>query len=253
MKSFTLEPGEVKSERLLTLPLWFADDGDTMALRMPGLKTTQANSLSFSFEYAQQYMGGTEDGRCDLVMPPAHQVRIDEGSTIDFTGYRHFIEMPDLKAFAYAGFPFSRMADLADTQIVMPARPHPGQITTLLDAVGAIGAETGYPALSLQVLDDWERARTADRDTLLIGTLPEEFRGSGSRRPAAIHAQLGQRANPPAQGDLLHTMADRQPQARVGMTGNRPSPSSWGCNRRPMISAAWWPCWRMDRRGHIAQ
>ena len=121
MKSFTLEPGEIKSERLLTLPLWFADDGDTMALRMPGLKTTQANSLSFSFEYAQQYMGGTEDGRCDLVMPPAHQVRIDEGSTIDFTGYRHFIEMPDLKAFAYAGFPFSRMADLADTQIVMPA------------------------------------------------------------------------------------------------------------------------------------
>ncbi len=53
MKSFTLEPGEIKSERLLTLPLWFADDGDTMALRMPGLKTTQANSLSFSFEYAQ--------------------------------------------------------------------------------------------------------------------------------------------------------------------------------------------------------
>ena len=222
MKSFTLEPGEIKSERLLTLPLWFADDGDTMALRMPGLKTTQANSLSFSFEYAQQYMGGTEDGRCDLVMPPAHQVRIDEGSTIDFTGYRHFIEMPDLKAFAYAGFPFSRMADLADTQIVMPARPHPGQITTLLDAVGAIGAETGYPALSLQVLDDWERARTADRDTLLIGTLPEEFRGDLA--PDALLQSTRSWVNEPTRqhkGDLLHTMADRQPQARVGMTGNR--------------------------------
>ena len=222
MKSFTLEPGEVKSERLLTLPLWFADDGDTMALRMPGLKTTQANSLSFSFEYAQQYMGGTEDGRCDLVMPPAHQVRIDEGSTIDFTGYRHFIEMPDLKAFAYAGFPFSRMADLSDTQIVMPARPHPGQITTLLDAVGAIGAETGYPALSLQVLDDWERARTADRDTLLIGTLPEEFRGDLA--PDALLQSTRSWVNEPTRqhkGDLLHTMADRQPQARVGMTGNR--------------------------------
>lgn len=77
MKSFPLEPGEVKGERLLTLPLWFTDDGDATALRMPGLKTTQANNLSFSFEYAQQYMGGTEDGRCDLVMPPAHQVRID--------------------------------------------------------------------------------------------------------------------------------------------------------------------------------
>lgn len=221
MKSFPLEPGEVKGERLLTLPLWFADDGDATALRMPGLKTTQANNLSFSFEYAQQYMGGTEDGRCDLVMPPAHQVRIDEASTIDFTGYRHFIEMPNLRAFSYGGFPFSRMADLADSQVVMPARPHPEQITTLLDTLGAIGAETGYPALSLRVLDDWEQARTADLDTLLIGTLPEEFRRDPE--PDALLQATRSWVNEPTRqhrGDLLHNMADRQPQARVGMTGN---------------------------------
>lgn len=221
MKSFPLEPGEVKGERLLTLPLWFADDGDATALRMPGLKTTQANNLSFSFEYAQQYMGGTEDGRCDLVMPPAHQVRIDEASTIDFTGYRHFIEMPNLRAFSYGGFPFSRMADLADSQVVMPARPHPEQITTLLDTLGAIGAETGYPALSLRVLDDWEQARTADLDTLLIGTLPEEFRRDPE--PDALLQATRSWVNEPRRqhrGDLLHNMADRQPQARVGMTGN---------------------------------
>ena len=222
MKSFPLEPGEAKSEQLLTLPLWFAADNDATALRMPGLKTTQANSLSFSFEYAREMMGGNEDGRCDLVMPPAHQVRIDEGSTIDFTSYRHFIEMPNLRAFAYAGFPFSRMADLADSQVVMPARPHPAQITTLLDAVGAIGAETGYPALSLRVLDDWEQARTADLDTLLIGTLPEEFQGDLA--PDALLQSTRSWVNEPTrqhQGDLLHSMADRQPQARVGMTGNR--------------------------------
>lgn len=222
MKSFPLEPGEVKGERLLTLPLWFTDDGDATALRMPGLKTTQANNLSFSFEYAQQYMGGTEDGRCDLVMPPAHQVRIDEASTIDFTGYRHFIEMPNLRAFSYGGFPFSRMADLADSQVVMPARPHPEQITTLLDTLGAIGAETGYPALSLRVLDDWEQARTADLDTLLIGTLPEEFRRDPE--PDALLQATRTWVNEPTRqhrGDLLHNMADRQPQARVGMTGNR--------------------------------
>ncbi|MBP0604108.1 cellulose biosynthesis cyclic di-GMP-binding regulatory protein BcsB [Aeromonas sanarellii] len=221
MKSFPIEPGEVKGERLLTLPLWFADDGDATALRMPGLKTTQANNLSFSFEYAQQYMGGTEDGRCDLVMPPAHQVRIDDASTIDFTGYRHFIEMPNLRAFSYGGFPFSRMADLADSQVVMPARPHPEQITTLLDTLGAIGAETGYPALSLRVLDDWEQARTADLDTLLIGTLPEEFKRDPE--PDALLQATRSWVNEPTRqhrGDLLHNMADRQPQARVGMTGN---------------------------------
>ncbi len=222
MKSFPLEPGEAKSEQLLTLPLWFAADDDATALRMPGLKTTQSNSLSFSFEYAREMKGGNENGRCDLVMPPAHQVRIDDGSTIDFSGYRHFIEMPNLKAFAYAGFPFSRMADLADSQVVMPARAHPAQITTLLDAVGAIGAETGYPALSLRVLDDWEQARAADLDTLLIGTLPEEFQGDLA--PDALLQATRSWVNEPTrqhQGDLLHSMADRQPQARVGMTGNR--------------------------------
>lgn len=221
MKSFQLDPGEVKGEQLLTLPLWFAGDDQSRTLRMPGLKTTQANSLSFSFEYAEQFMGGNEDGRCDLVQPPANQVRIDDSSTLDFSGYRHFIEMPNLKAFAHAGFPFSRMADLADTQVVMPTRPAPFQITTLLDAVGAIGAETGYPALSLRLLDDWEQARKADLDTLLIGTLPKEFQQDVD--PDALLASTRSWVNQPHRdykGDLLYTQADREPQTRVGMTGN---------------------------------
>lgn len=222
MKSFPLEPGEFKSEQLLTLPLWFATDDQARALRMPGLKTTQVNNLSFSFEYAQESMGGNANGRCDLVLPPAHQVRIDDSSTIDFTGYRHFIEMPDLKAFANAGFPFSRMADLADTQVVMPAKPHPAQLTTLLNAVGAIGAETGYPALSLRIVNDWDQARGEDLDTLLIGSLPKEFQQDAE--PDALLASTSSWINQPHRDyrdDLLSTLADREPQARVGMSGNQ--------------------------------
>lgn len=222
MKSFPLEPGEFKSEQLLTLPLWFAGDDQARTLRMPGLKTTQVNNLSFSFEYAQESMGGNANGRCDLVLPPAHQVRIDDSSTIDFTGYRHFIEMPDLKAFANAGFPFSRMADLADTQVVMPAKPHPAQLTTLLNAVGAIGAETGYPALSLRIVNDWEQARGEDLDTLLIGSLPKEFQQDAE--PDALLASTSSWINQPHReyrDDLLSTLADREPQARVGMSGNQ--------------------------------
>ena len=221
MKSFPLLPDEAKGQQLLTLPLWFAGDEGSRALRMPGLKTTQANNLSFSFEYAEQFMGGNEDGRCDLLLPPAHQVRLDDSATIDFSGYRHFIEMPNLRAFAGAGFPFSRMADLAESQVVMPAKPHPAQLTTLLDALGAIGAETGYPALSLRLVNDWEQARGADLDTLLIGSLPEEFRRD--LEPDALLASTRSWVNQPHreyQGDLLHSMADRQPEARVGMRGN---------------------------------
>lgn len=222
MKSFPLEPGEFKSEQLLTLPLWFAGDDQARTLRMPGLKTTQVNNLSFSFEYAQESMGGNANGRCDLVLPPAHQVRIDDSSTIDFTGYRHFIEMPDLKAFANSGFPFSRMADLADTQVVMPAKPHPAQLTTLLNAMGAIGAETGYPALSLRIVNDWEQARGEDLDTLLIGSLPKEFQQDAE--PDALLASTSSWINQPHReyrDDLLSSLADREPQARVGMSGNQ--------------------------------
>lgn len=222
MKSFPLEPGEFKSEQLLTLPLWFAGDDQARALRMPGLKTTQANNLSFTFEYAQESMGGNANGRCDLVLPPAHQVRIDDSSTIDFTGYRHFIEMPDLKAFANAGFPFSRMADLADTQVVMPAKPHPAQLTTLLNVMGAIGAETGYPALSLRIVNDWEQAREEELDTLLIGSLPKEFQHDAE--PDALLASTSSWINQPHReyrDDVLSTLADREPQARVGMSGNQ--------------------------------
>lgn len=221
MKSFQLAPGESKNEQLLTLPLWFAGDDQARTLRMPGLKTTQVNNLSFTFEYAQESMGGNANGRCDLVLPPAHQVRIDDSSTIDFTGYRHFIEMPDLKAFANAGFPFSRMADLADTQVVMPAKPHPAQLTTLLNTVGAIGAETGYPALSLRIVNDWEQARGEDLDTLLIGSLPKEFQQG--TEPDALLATTSSWVNQPHReyrDDLLSTLADREPQARVGMSGN---------------------------------
>jgi hypothetical protein len=221
MKSYPLEPDEIKGKQLLTLPLWLTGDDESRALRMPGLKSGQANRLSFAFQYGQQFMGGHEDGRCDLLLPPAHQVRIDESSTLDFTGYRHLIEMPNLKVFSGAGFPFSRMADLSETQIVMPLKPSSEQITTLLDTLGAIGAETGYPALAFTLTNEWQQVRDADLDTLLIGDLPAEFRHDVE--PDALLASLQSWVNQPRREfrAVEHSSArDRQPEARVGISGN---------------------------------
>lgn len=221
IRSYALEPEALKGEQMLTLPLWLAGDDDARALRMPGLKVAQPNRLNFVFQYADRVIGGNADGRCDTIVPPPQQVRIDEGSTLDLTGYRHFIEMPNLKVFAGAGFPFSRLADLSESQILMPVRPLPGQITTLLDTLGAIGAETGYPALSVRLVDDWEQAREADLDTLLIGALPREL-GDDAEPNALLEA--GQSwVNQPrraSQGDLLASLEDRQPEARIAMSGN---------------------------------
>ncbi len=221
MKSYPLEPDEIKGKQLLTLPLWLTGDDESRALRMPGFKSGQPNRLSFAFQYGQQLMGGHEDGRCDLLLPPAHQVRIDENSTLDFTGYRHLIEMPNLKAFSGSGFPFSKLADLSETQIVMPLKPSSEQISTLLDTLGAIGAETGYPALAVTLTNDWQKVRDADLDTLLIGDLPAEFRHDAE--PDALLASLQSWINQPRREfrSVEHSSAsDRQPEARVGISGN---------------------------------
>jgi hypothetical protein len=55
--------------------------------------------------------GGSIDN-CITFQPVQNHVVIGDDSTIDFSKYYHFIAMPDLRVFANAGFPYSRMADL---------------------------------------------------------------------------------------------------------------------------------------------
>ncbi len=111
--------------------------------------------------------GGSVDN-CITFQPVQNHVVIGDDSTIDFSKYYHFIPMPDLRAFANAGFPFSRMADLSQTITVMPKAPNEAQMETLLNTVGFIGAQTGFPAINLTVTDDGstiqgERCRHHDR------------------------------------------------------------------------------------------
>ncbi|HCK7971456.1 TPA: cellulose biosynthesis cyclic di-GMP-binding regulatory protein BcsB, partial [Salmonella enterica] len=99
-----------------------------------------------------------------------------DDSTIDFSKYYHFIAMPDLRAFANAGFPFSRMADLSDTLAVMPKTPTEAQMETLLNTVGAIGGQTGFPAINLTITDDSAQIADKDADLLIIGAIPGKLK-----------------------------------------------------------------------------
>ena len=49
---------------------------------------------------------------------------------VESSKYYHFIALPDLRVFANAGFPYSRMADLSDTLVVVPKAPTQGQVAT---------------------------------------------------------------------------------------------------------------------------
>ena len=84
--------------------------------------------------------------------------------------------MPDLRAFANAGFPFSRMADLSESIVVMPKAPNEGQVTTLLDTIATVGAQTGLPAINVTLTDDGSQIQNKDADIMVIGTIPDKLK-----------------------------------------------------------------------------
>ncbi len=175
VQDYPLLPNAADDSKILRLSLLQGLQDTAKRLTIPALKLGATNQLRFDFDYSTLLANGAE-GRCETyAMAPNHAV-IDGNSTIDFSGYRHFMEMPDLRAFANAGFPFSRMADLSETLVLVPPKPAPSQLTTLLNAVGNIGAQVGYPAVGINITDDWSQAKDKDADVLIIGTIPPELR-----------------------------------------------------------------------------
>ncbi|MES2869744.1 MAG: cellulose biosynthesis cyclic di-GMP-binding regulatory protein BcsB [Pseudomonadota bacterium] len=144
-------------------------------LIVPSLKIGDRNRLRFDFNFAST-MGSSQRDRCQTILPANTQAIIDEDSTIDLSGYHHYISMPDLKAFARSGFPFSRMADMSETIVVVPSKGSPTQISTLLEAVASISARSGYPAFGLRLSDDWQKSSKEDADLLLLGEMAPDLR-----------------------------------------------------------------------------
>jgi len=175
MQDYPLTPKDTAGQQIMHIPLLQGLQDSSRQLTIPALRLGVVNQLRFNFDYANTFIGGTADGRCETVTAVGHHVVIDDNSSIDFSGYRHYIEMPSLNAYANAGFPYSRYADLAQTLVLVQPKPDNGEVSTMLNALGAIGAQTGYPALRVQMSDDWNKAKTTDADVLMIGSIPQDL------------------------------------------------------------------------------
>lgn len=175
IQDYPLSLKDTAGQQLLRIPLIQGLQDNSRQVTIPALRLGVVNQLRFDFDYANTYMSGTADGRCETVTPVSHHVVVDGSSSIDFSGYRHYIEMPSLRAFAGAGFPFSRYADLAQTLVLVQPKPDAQEVGTLLNALGNIGAQTGYPALRVQFSDDWSKAKEQDADLLMIGDIPKDL------------------------------------------------------------------------------
>ncbi|MFZ5960798.1 cellulose biosynthesis cyclic di-GMP-binding regulatory protein BcsB [Pseudomonas knackmussii] len=153
--------------------------GDTSTLSektlVPALKVGDRIRLRYDFSFASR-IGNAQNGQCQTYLPPDVRAAIDENSSIDLSGYYHYMAMPNLAAFARSAFPFSRLADLSQTVLLVPQKPNEMQVGTLLDLVGGMASRIGYPALGLRLSDDWAGAAKVDADLLLLGPLPDDLR-----------------------------------------------------------------------------
>lgn len=95
---------------------------------------------------------------------------VDGASTIDFSSAPHYLPMPDLAAFANAGHPFTRYADLAETAVVLPDSPAREEVAAFLNVMARMGEATGYPARRVAVTRSREVGQFADRDLIVIGS-----------------------------------------------------------------------------------
>lgn len=135
------------------------------ALFIPPYAVTGRDQLQLAFSFDV-----IKEGECRNMPPDNLQAAIDSESTLDFSGFPHYVAMPNLSYFSSLGFPFTRMADLSETAVVLPDRPNVEEMGMYLVLMGRMGEATGYPALRHEVIAASDIEKMADRDLLVIGS-----------------------------------------------------------------------------------
>lgn len=176
LMSLSLNDSFVRSWRLAAAPasdalgglgrwLGSADEvSDTVRVKLPEFQPRQTNTLDVRLPLGMKPQAGHCAWRAEST-----RASVDAESTLDFSALPHFLEMPDLAAFAESGFPFTRYADLSQTAIVLPSQPDDHEIETLLTVMGSFGRWTGMPAWHFDITSPDHLEHVQDRDLLLIG------------------------------------------------------------------------------------
>ncbi|MGA9024350.1 MAG: UDP-forming cellulose synthase catalytic subunit [Terracidiphilus sp.] len=144
-----------------------------------------SNSLTFDFTF--QWL---RNQHCDDTTPVNIQGAIVRDSWLDLRGYQHWTPMPNLEIFANAGFPFTRLADLSETTVVLPPTPTIQEIETFVTLMGHFSRQTGFPALRVIVAGPDALRDGAHTDFLILGTGDDEpaFDKLGTHLPVAMRS-----------------------------------------------------------------
>ncbi len=167
--------GPIEGERTLFLPLH---------------QTGGRNQLQMYFNITPN-----EDlpNYCEVMFDESVRSVIDEHSYFDLRGFHHYARLPNLRLFASHGFPFTRLADLSETTVVMPVNPSATALQALLELMGMFSSETGTPVTGVSIAYG-DETPPADHDLLVIGTprnqpLFERWRDDMPVSPEKNHSQ----------------------------------------------------------------
>ncbi|SHK20240.1 cellulose synthase (UDP-forming) [Roseomonas rosea] len=123
------------------------------------------NELQFRFDLRPLHRG-------DCVSVPGDiRSSIDPDSTIDLSAAYRYTELPNLAYFVGSGFPYTKMADLSTTAVVLPDRASALEISSTLNLIGRLAAIVGYPATRIEVARPGGLEAVSSRDLLVVGPL----------------------------------------------------------------------------------
>lgn len=134
-----------------------------LLLPLDSLPLQSTLQLRFMYDYIKQ-------GECRDIIIDNMRGTIEADSTLDLSGYEHFIAMPNLGVFQNSGFPFTRMADLAETAVVIPSAAGVEELALYLDVLGRFGESTGLPATAVSVTQGDEDAPLEGKDLLVLAS-----------------------------------------------------------------------------------
>ncbi len=162
--NLTTEGRSTDSNRI-RVPL--LSEGQSNIVRIPAFKVGSKNRVDFEFSFAS-----VTEGLCQVTQPSKQYAVIDGDSTVDFSGFPHYIEMPNMRAFATSGFPFTRMADLSETTVIVPERAPEEVLQTFINLMGSLGQNSGYPGFKVTLADKIDAQALKDKDLITIGVSP---------------------------------------------------------------------------------
>jgi cellulose synthase (UDP-forming) len=209
LQSFSLAPADTTRDWVMQ-NLGYSQPVRNGSTPIPLYTVFGENDLQIYFDARPMHRGD-----CAAIPEDLH-MSVDQTSMLDLSTAYHFTTLPNLAFFINSGFPFTRMADLSETAVVLPQQASLVEVSAFLGLMGNIGALTFQPVNRVSVLRTNELSSSPDKDLLVIGTLAHLGAASGllARSPYrvegdSLHVLLGGRL-----GSVWHLFGDRTDDAR---------------------------------------